>query len=117
MVTYIEDDLITQPTIELWLRDLQFPFNKDCGYNQIPTLSEVAKWLREEHHLFCQVILMFNKRYTGNVINMNIGKSETINGFDECWEDYAACLEYLINQALCLLKSKDTSKKTSNTNN
>lgn len=113
MIEYIEDDIITQPTVELWLHELQFPFSKDCGYNLIPTLSEVAKWLREEHHLFCQVLFTYNKVYVGNVINLRTGKSETINGFDgECWEDYAKCLEYIIKEALCLLKCPNKPTKT-----
>ena len=125
MTNYIEDDLVTQFTIELWLHDLQFPFRKDCGYNQTPTLSEVAKWLREKYNLFCQVKFDKNKFqdfsknlcFAGNLINMKTGYSINVtnNSEGEWFESYAECLEYLIDRALCLLKcSKEPANGTNN---
>lgn len=114
IVKYIEDDLITHPIIDWWLHDLQFPFSKDCSYNQTPTLSEVAKWLREEHHLFCQVMFK-GESYVGKVIDLTTGHSK-IKSRQKRYSDYAECLEDLIDRTLCKL-AYSKALKEKNTNN
>lgn len=121
MTNYIEDDVVTLST-EYKLREFNYPFEMDNAIFCVisPTLSEVAKWLREEYNLFCQVAFDKNKFqdfsknlcFAGNLIDMKTGYSKNVtnNSEGEWFESYAECLEYLIDRALTFLKQKELCK-------
>ena len=124
IVKYIEDDVVTLST-ERKLRKLNYPFETGVFCEISPTLSQVAKWLREKHHLFCQVKFDKNKFqdfsknlcFAGKLIDMKTGYSKNVtnNSEGEWFESYAECLEYLIDRALRLLKCSE--KPANGTNN